>query len=226
MTSQRIAIAMAALGVAACTTTSSTGIATENLFVEYQVSRHDDQVTAHATFHVGNGNTGTVVRLGDEDAISCNGVPLAVQSSVAGQVWYESQVPTTTGPFIFQFERASGDIETSVAAPTALTMSSPAAGAMLSTQQPITVTWSPSGTAGRVDVSLQVESGSCTSRVLASNVLDTGSASIELDAPPDGKGCSGTLVVRRSLEAPGGAPFEGGRLITSSFDTAAVVTGP
>jgi hypothetical protein len=212
------------LAVAGCTTTSSSGIATGDLFIDYQVLRHADAATAQATFHVGGGNTGTFVELDSADTIACDDVALAVTTSVVGQVWYQAAVPVVATPFVFALRRASGETDVTVPAPAAMVMTSPPASTMVAASTPVTATWTPSTGSATITASINVMSGSCTSAIVASDLPDTGTATIDLSsvAPTDGAPCAAELVLTRATSVAAGAPFEGGNLISSAFDSAVI----
>jgi hypothetical protein len=213
---------------AGCTATSSQHIATSDLFVNYELIAQTDHVTARATFHVGDGNTGTVVQLDGSDRISCGGVPLAQSESALGQITYQADIPMTASTFVFELARQTGNVSTSVTVPAAIAMHTPVAQSKLPAGQPVTVTWSPAGSTDRIDISLSVTAGACTSAIVGAGVPDTGSAVVpgaQL-VSTDGNSCTGQLGVARSVQTELGAPFAGGEAVASAYDGALVTIQP
>ena len=146
-------LAASALAMTGCDTANSGDIATNALYVTFNVIEDGPNATARATFQVGN-PLGTVLMLTDGDAIATNGTTLTYEQLLVPH--YETTL-TPVDEYTFTFSRpGEPDYVGMVTPPTPVTITAPAEGATLSQATGFTVTWEDTDPASTSDYAVGV----------------------------------------------------------------------
>lgn len=146
--------------VTGCDTTDSGDIRTSGLFVIYHVEQDGDRASLRAEFRVDN-FLGNLVRLSDGDEVSVNGTILTYQALIIPH--YEGTVEASD-TYTFELRRTGEEPYISTVSPTdAVTITAPAADAMLSRQAGFDVTWSDpqSDSAREYEIGLNASGNGC-----------------------------------------------------------------
>ena len=192
--------------LAGCPTESSNDIATDALYVAYRITEVGDVVLVRAEFRVGN-PLGTLLELGGGDALRVNDTALAYSDLLIPH--YEGTLMPAES-YSFVLTRPGEEPYTStVSAPTALTITSPAPDDELSRSADFTVTWDDPASTGVYFTSVGVFAQGCGIFV-GEFVMDattfTFAASDFMEPTEDGEGmqsvCDGeTLAAELSVES-------------------------
>ncbi len=193
--------------MAACTKTSSEGIATRALLADFSIGQTATTVTARAEFRVSEG--GTYVELAGNDQILCNGTVL-LRQGLASAVWYGNSVKAQPEGARYAFELRRADpadgATVTLMAPVKLAVATPRAGDKIKFGQQLPVTWTPAGTAFPVTITA---SGRCIDRLEKKDAPDTGDEVLDVVTGTDK--CDGTVSISRSHTLLTGAPFKDGK---------------
>lgn len=165
-------IALTGIAVSGCDTVDSGDIATNALYVTFNVIEDGPNATPQASFRVGN-LFGTVLKLTGGDAITANGTTLEFRELLVPH--YEATFPVADD-YTFTFTRPDEPAYAgTVTPPLPVTITAPAEAATLSQTDGFTVTWTDPDTAstGAYTVGVSVFNSQCLSVVSAGVVNQT-----------------------------------------------------
>lgn len=192
--------------VPACESVKSTDVTTGSIYPDFSVVTQDAITTATAMLRTGGATSNTFVSLEAGDTLAVTGgaetVPMAEVNLGEYYAYVATLAATDAGTtFTFAFEREVGDSApaSSATLPDGLAFTAPAADAVLSRGEPLTVTWEPSGLDDDIEVELESE---CILDATVAVSGDPGTYTYEvgsyevLDSMAD-QSCEATLHVRR-----------------------------